>query len=249
MHWQFMLMTDKFSSLYFQHCKKTQTWQTLPSQGAAGAGLFQTGDVTTALAVPSPTRAQSHMVQMGWAEQGVPAGSTDSPRQGKGYTSGHPGIQSRPAGYRGIKGMETRLWGRSIQETRHLQCRSKVHPRDRARDSPGDKATLMIQLRQGPGLSRNTAPESLSRRRVGKGWSLQPTIGALRALTRAEKVSALKKSQSKQRWNRVEYILHCEKQQGVLASIFPILCSLLQMEAMKEWRLQEYCRDLLTSHV
>lgn len=223
--------------------------QTLPSQGAARAGLFHTGDVTAALAVPSPTRAQSHMVQMGWAERGVPAGSTDSSRQGQGYTSGHPGIQSRAAGYRGRKGMQTRFWGRSTQETRHLQCRSKVHPRDRTRDSPGDKAMLMIQLRQGPGLSWNTAPESLGRRRVGKGWSLQLSIGALRALTRPGKVCALKKSWSKQRWKRVEYILHWEKQQGVLASIFLILCSLLQIEATKEWRLQEYCRDLLTSQV
>lgn len=172
----------------------------------------------------------SHL--MGWAEQVLPTG-TGSPTQGKGDST-HPFRvpvwTSRSQGQR-------KEWKQHCDvgwETWYLQCKSEAHPRDGDRDSPGDKAW-------------NRAPESLGRKRVGDDWSQQLSIGALRALTWAEKL---------QTWRACslieneKYGWYWEKQQDDLANAFPILCSLRQTRAVREYRLQEGCSSLcLTSQL
>lgn len=127
--------------------------------------------VTTALAVPSPAWVPHSW--MGWAQQVLQPHPLMVPQEARviqHILPGSPLWTSRNQGQR-------KEWKQHYDagwKTRDLQCRSEAHPREGDRDSPGDKVW-------------NTGPESLGRKCVGGDWSQQLSIGALRALTWAEK--------------------------------------------------------------
>lgn len=138
--------------------------------------------VSTALAVPSPAWVSPGL--MGWAEQVLPARPTDSPTQGKGYST-HP---SRESSLDQQESGQRKEWKQHHDvgwETRHLQCRSEGHPRDGDRDKSGDKVW-------------NPAPESLGRKCVGDDWSTK--YWCPRGIDMGREVSALKNLQSNQKW-------------------------------------------------
>lgn len=189
-----------------------------PSQHAAKPGLFHRGEGAEGDHCPhQPGAPQCD----GWAEQGLPTAPTDSPTQGKG--SIHPS-RDGPAGVRGRErsGNNTVMLVRR-QDTSRVSLRSIQEMGTETALETKSKYSSWITGQKVCGWWLGTAT---------KYWCPQgPDMG--------REVSALKSLQSNEK-----YGWHWEKQQDNLASTFPILCSLWQMRAVKEHRLQEGCSSL-----